>query len=328
MRRIINDSQALVFVQGQAHRINATVYGAIYPDWDFSRLMYVNTEGNPWAPGVVTYTSDFSGEAKFQSGYAKDVPLADVSQDYQLKTHFLAAIGYQYNIEEVNAALQVDGALPDRRARAARLVYQKFMYETALVGKAEKGWRGLINQAGVTATQAAGTGDSSPTSAWILNNGTINKTPDEIIADLNFVLTATSVATLHTVIADTILMPTELFQHIASTPRTALSDTTILTWYLANNPYTATTSRPLRIMAVPELRTAATVGVSGGGRIVAYRNEPTFIQLHLPMPHQFLPVYQDGPLNWMIPGIFRTGGVEVMATQTLRYLDGVMAAPG
>ena len=70
-----NDQQALSFVQGQAYKINQRVYEARYPDFDYGRLVYVNTEGPEWSPGVMTYMSDMTGQAKWQSGYAKDVPL-------------------------------------------------------------------------------------------------------------------------------------------------------------------------------------------------------------------------------------------------------------
>ncbi|MFA7174474.1 MAG: major capsid family protein, partial [Kiritimatiellia bacterium] len=154
-----NDQQALAFVTGQAYKINQRVYETRYPDWDFGRLIYVDTTGPEWAPGVLTYTSDQTGRANWQSGHAKDVPLADVSQDYQTKNFHLAAIGYQWNIEEINTTMGFPGAnLPDRRARAARLAYMKFMHNLTLTGSAEKGLGGLTNYNGVTATAAPADG--------------------------------------------------------------------------------------------------------------------------------------------------------------------------
>ena len=56
---------------------------------------------------------------------------------------------------------------------------------------------------------------------------------------------------------------------------------------------------------------------------VIYANRQDVVKLHLPMPHRFLPVYQDGPMSFQIPGIFRTGGVEVLRNGAFRYLDGI-----
>jgi len=51
------------------------------------------------------------------------------------------------------------------------------------------------------------------------------------------------------------------------------------------------------------------------------------MKFHLPMPFNFLPVYQDGPFNYAVPGIFRTGGVELLTTAAIRYMDGVSEPP-
>jgi hypothetical protein len=61
--------------------------------------------------------------------------------------------------------------------------------------------------------------------------------------------------------------------------------------------------------------------------MVAYKNDGEYVKLHLPMPHRFLPVWQDGPLNYSVPGIFRTGGVELLTTVAMRYLDQISDPP-
>lgn len=323
---IIQDAQALAFVQAQAFKVNQTVYEARFPDWDFGRLVFVDTSGPAWSPGVLTYTSDLTGKADWQSGAAKDIPLADVGQNMETSTFHLAAIGYQYNIEEVNTAIQVGASLPVRRARAAKLAYTKFMFDLTISGSTAKGKTGLINSTAVTPVAATADGTSSARH-WIANDGTVTKTATQILRDVNQALTGTNVATNTVEYADTLLMPVEAYNLIASTPFNALGADTILSWLLRTNVYTLATGRPLTIRAMPQLRTASTQTVVGGGRLVAYKNDENFVKLNLPMPHQFLPVYQDGPLNWQIPGIFRTGGLEFMTTATFYYLDGILPAP-
>ena len=326
MQNIIDATQALAFVQGQAFKVNQQVYEARFPDWDFGRLVFVDTSGPAWSPGVMTYTSDMTGKANWQAGAAKDIPLADVSQDMQQKTFHLAAIGYQYNIEEVNSAVQVGVSLPNRRARAARMAYTKFMFDLTIRGSAEKGVAGLINNSAVTPVAAADDGTGSARH-WVANDGTVTKTPQQILRDINQALTGTNAATMGIEFADTLLMPIEAYNLLASTPFNSLGADTILSWLLRTNNYTLTTGRPLTVRGVPFLRTASTQTVTGGGRLVAYKNDENYVRLHLPMPHTFLPVYQDGPLNFQIPGIFRTGGLEFMTTATVYYLDGILPAP-
>lgn len=316
---ITHDAQALAFVTAQAFKINQRVYEARYPDWDFGRLIYVDTSGPEWAPGVLTYTSDMSGRADWQAAGAKDIPLADVSQDYQTKTFHLAAIGYQFNIEEVNTTMGFPGAaLPDRRARAARLAYMKFMYDLTVKGDAKKGLGGLINYSGVTKTDAAADGDGS-VKYWVASDGTGKKTPAQIVRDINVALQGAWLDTKQIELADTILLPVEAYNYIAATPYSATTMETILSFVQRTNLYTLQTGRPLTIRTVPELSTGDDSGTLG--RLVAYKNDPEYVKLHLPMPHRFLPVYQDGPLNFQIPGIFRTGGVELLSTTGVRYVD-------
>lgn len=320
----INDQQALAFVQGQSFKVNQRVYETRYPDWDFGRLVFVDTTGPEWAPGILTYTSDISGRANWQSGYAKDVPLADVSQSQSLRNFQLAAIGYQWNIEEVNSAIQVGSSLPDRRARAARLAYMKFMYDLTLKGSAEKGLGGLINYSGVTATTAPADGTGSVTT-WVDEDGVGTKTPAQIVRDINLALQGIYLSTYEQEMADTILLPVEAYNYIASTPYSATTMETILSFVQRTNIYTLTTGQPLTIRTVRELSTGDAAGT--GGRMVAYKNDGDFVKLHLPMPHRFLPVYQDGPLNFTVPGIFRTGGLELLTNAGMRYIDGISEPP-
>lgn len=323
MQKLLSDAQALSLVTAQAYKANQTVYETRFPDWDFGRLVYVDTSGPAWSPGILTYTSDLSGRANWQSGYAKDIPLADVSADMQTKTFQLAAIGYQWNIEEVNTAFQVGASLPDRRARAARLAYTKFMFDLTLFGSAEKGLGGLTNYSGVTTTTAANDGTGAVT-YWVDEDGVGTKTPAQIVRDINLALQGIALASFETEMADTILLPVEAYNYIAGTPYSATTMETILSFIGRTNIYTMTTGRPLTIRAIRELGTA---GAGGTGRMVAYKNDQDYVKLHLPMPHQFLPVYQDGPLNWTVPGIFRTGGIELLTTVAFRYVDGISQPP-
>lgn len=323
-------TQALTFVQAQAYKINSRVYETIYPEWDFARWVYVNTEGPEWGPGIMTYMSDMSGKANWQSGAAKDMPLADVSQDFQLRTFHLAGIGYQYNLEEINAAIQVGGSLRDRRARAARLAYTQFMFNLTLFGDTEKGVGGITNYPGVTIVPVPADGTGS-VRHWVNASGVGTKTPAQIVRDVNILLQGIARSTYDTVLADTLILPQEAYDYIAATPYSATTMETILSFILRTNVYTLRTGQQLTIRALRELGVAGTDTTSptsaGKGRAVAYKNAPEHMQLHLPMPHRFLPVWQDGPMNYQIPGIFRTGGVEMMSTIGVRYGDGISETP-
>ncbi len=71
------------------------------------------------------------------------------------------------------------------------------------------------------------------------------------------------------------------------------------------------------------MRGLETAGAAGVARMVAYRRNPQVLKLHIPMPHRFLPVYQDGPLNFVVPGVFRLGGLDIRRPKEIRYGDGI-----
>lgn len=306
-----NDAQqALGFVTSQLYRINPEVYATQYPDYDFSRLMFVDTTGPEWGAGVTTFTTNVVGVAKWQSGKAKDIAKADVTRGKIDKSFELAAIGYGWDLEEVNQASLLGIPLPAQKAIGARQAYMQFMYGVATVGDTEKNLNGMTNYTGVASGLVALNG-AGASRLWAA------KTSAEILADINTVLLGIYTGTSYVEMADTLALPVSALTYVGQVT-VANTSMTLLEFVRMNNVYTQLTGQPLKIIALRDLETS---GAGGTRRMVAYKNDPTVVKLHLPMPHKFLPVYQDGPLSFEVPGIFRTGGVEVLRPGAFRYQD-------
>lgn len=310
--------QALGFLVSQTVSIEAQVYEIQYPDIQYPALIPVDTSANDWATGVMFFSMDKVGQADWFSHLAKDVPLADVDRAQHEHPIHMAAIGYRYTLQELGQAMMIPGTnLSADRASAAVRAYEEFMDGIALRGVPPsgntKGMTGLINDPNVTAGNVANDGTGSST-LWA------NKTPDQILRDINALLTGVYTESLTVEMADTLLLPVARLDYIATTPRSSTSDTTILEYLRRNNTYTAITGAPLTIRAVRGLESA---GAGGTARMIAYRRDPQVVKLHLPMPHRFLPVWQTGPLVFDVPGIFRTGGVEIRRPKAFRYGDGI-----
>lgn len=310
--------QALGFLISQTVSIEAAAYEIQYPDIQYPALIPVDTSANDWATGVMFFSMDKVGQADWFSHLAKDIPLADVDrQQFEHPIH-MAAIGYRYTIQELGQAQMIPGTnLTSDRAAAALRAYEEFMDGLAMRGVPpsgiSKGMTGLINDPNVTAGNVANDGAGSSTE-WA------DKTPDQILRDINALLTGVYTASLTVEMADTLLLPVDRFTYLADTPRSSTSDMTILEYLRRNNTYTAITGAPLTIRAVRGLEVA---GAGATARMIAYRRDPQVVKLHLPMPHRFLPVYQNGPLVYDVPGIFRTGGVEIRRPKAFRYADGI-----
>lgn len=315
-----NDTQqqALSFLISQTSHIESQVYQVQYPDIQYPQLLPIDTSANEWAPTVTFFSMDKVGAANWFAGDAGDMPRADITKEKLTHGVHLAGIGYGYNLEELGTAMLVPGTnLNTDRASAARRAYEEFMDRLCLSGDADKGMDGLMGYTGITAVNVPNGAAASP--LWV------NKTGIEIAKDINDALTGVYTGSLTVELADTILLPVAMFTHIANTIMNKDGgNETILAFIQRSNTYTAVTGQPLTIRAVRGLETA---GAASVGRMVTYRRDPSVLKVHLPMPHRFLPVWQTGPIRFDVPGIFRTGGLEIRRPGAVRYSDGINAAP-
>lgn len=317
----MNDAQqaAISFLLNQAYVINTQAYKTAFPDLDFAKLVYVDSSAPEFSPGVVTFISSTVGSAAWFTAAAKDVKKADVTRDKNEVKFHMAAIGYGYDTEELGQAQLLNMDLPGDKAEAARRAYTEFMWNVTLTGDTTKNLLGLANQTAVTTGTAPADGTGSATT-WFDSSGTATKTATQIVRDANSLLTGIFTGSLTVELADTLLLPYSTISYMSATPMSSTNSETIMSFLLRTNIYTQMTGQPLTIRGVLGLDTA---GAGSTKRAVAYANRRDVVKLHLPMPHRFFPVYQDGPFNFQIPGAFRTGGVEVVRPGAFRYLDGI-----
>lgn len=307
MNQHVFDAQAATgFVRSQTTHVEQGVNETVYPDIQYPSLIPVDTSANPFAQTVTYYSSDKVGRADWINGNADDIPMAGSELNEHKTAVYTAAIGYGYGWEEINVAMMTGRNLSNDDAMAARRAYEEMVDRVALAGDADKNFKGLIDNAAVTAA-------SVTTGAWA------TATEDQILADVNEVLLGITTDTKETAMANTLLLPYEKLSILASN---RLGDTqgTILDFLRRNNVVTAMTGQELTIRTVRGLSTA---GAGDTARMVAYRRDPSVLKLHIPMPHRFLPVFQDGPLHWVVPGVFRLGGLDIRRPKEVRYGDGI-----
>jgi len=308
----LDAQQAVGFLTPQLLRINTEIEETVYPDFDYSRLMYVNTDGDMWDYGSVFFSGDIAGAAQFISGKGFDMPFADIAQTQFLQTNHLAAIGYEWSLQELQRTARMGRNLTADKGKAARKVAESFCYAIAIRGNTEKGLTGLVNDAAVSAANVAADGTGA-TTTWS------TKTADQINRDVNAILNAPFNATLETQRANTLLLPTTRLQYAASTRIGDTSDT-VLKFIRENNAYTLETGQPLTIIGTRELEAA---GAGATARMVAYDNDRGVVQFHLPGPHEFLPPFQKSAMTWEVGGIMNVGGVEIRRPKGMAYRDGI-----
>jgi hypothetical protein len=302
------------FVVNQTTAIENQVIRIQYPDVQYPDLVPVDTmTGNEWVKSITYYSADMVGRADWFHHTALDIPLAELTREKFERGMEMAAIGYRYTLEEVAQAMNTPGLnLTSDKATACRRAYEEFVDNIALRGSTGKNMQGLINSSIVVATTAPADGTAGGTTF-------ASKTNDQVIRDINNVLTGVATGSNWLYYADTVLLPPAVLVGLAGRI-IQYTNITLLEWIKTYNVLTVQTGRPITIAGVRGLETA---GVGGISRMVAYRRDPQVLKMWIPMPHRFLPVWQRGPLVFDVPGIFRLGGVEIRIPAAMRYLDGI-----
>jgi hypothetical protein len=316
MNMHVNDAQqvAMSFLIRQASLIEPTVYAIRYQDIQYPALIPVDTSAPEWIQSVTYFSMDAVGQAQWFNGNAQDVPKVEMTREKFETSVSMAALGYGYNLEELGTAQLLGMNLSSDKAAAARRIAEEKIEQVAFVGDAGKGYTGMVNSSTPTATTAPADGTGSATTF-------ASKTPDQILRDINGVLTGIFTGTLGAEIADTLLLPYSVLLDLSTRRIDSVNQTTILEWVERNNIYTRTTGQPLTIRGV--FGFLDTAGSGSTKRMVAYRRSPEVLKMHIPMPFRFLPAWQTGPIRFDVPGILRVGGVDIRRPKSVRYLDGV-----
>ena len=302
----------LGFAVKQTSHVESEVYKIRYPDLDYASLIPVDTSAHPFAKTVTYYSMDGTGRADWVNGNGKDVPTVATSLQEHETQVYTAGISYEFGYEEMMQAQKLGINLTTDKAAYARRAYEQMIYDVALIGDPSKGFQGLLNHSDVAAAPAAATGTGNST-AWA------DKSADMIVNDFNAGLIGINRATRTVELADTVLLPVTAIQELSSrrVPDTAMS---ILQYIKANNAYTGQTNgRPITIQSSRELEEG---GVGGTRRMMTYRKSPGVVKLHIPMMLRFMAV-QPQVFNYVVPGMFRLGGVDFRLPGAATYQDGI-----
>jgi hypothetical protein len=240
------------------------------------------------------------------AGGAFDIPYASTTMTQNTHNYHLAAIGYEWNTQELQRAAKLSRSLSSDKAGAAVLASERFIYNIAMTGNAEKNWTGFVNNGSSPSAQVPNDGTGS-SRLWTA------KTVDQILRDINEALTAVETGTGETHVANTLVLPTTTYNYIATT-RVGDTGSTILQFLQANNA----AGESLTILKSRALETA---GTALSKRLIAYDNNPQVVKFHLPEPHRFLPTFQKSSLVYEVAGLMNVGGVEVRLPKAIVYRD-------
>lgn len=300
------DAVGSLFFANQLNFIQSKVYEYEYPELEAFNVLPV-TNNAPAGAEYITYMAyQGAGRARIIESYADDLPAADL-QGFQMMQK-IKSIGasYRYSHQEIRAAQWANVDLPFRQAEVARRAIMQEINTLAFIGNVQGGFTGFFNNPNVPlyTVPADGVGGST---TWA------SKTPEQILRDLNNLTNQIVVNSNGVERPDTVLLPLDQYAMISSMARSPTTDTTILSFFLMNNPYIR------QVVPIPQL---AGAGPTGLDIMIAYEMNVNKLAMEIPMPFiQYPP--QERNLEFVINCEARFGGVSIFYPLSVNIAQGI-----
>lgn len=300
------DAPSAIFFGTQLQYIQARVYEYKYPQYKAYEYIPVSYDVPAGAEFVTATQFQSVGRARVINSYADDLPEAGLLGKQITNPVISIGVSYRYSHQEIRAAQFANISLPIRLAEAARRANDQKVNDLALLGDPTNGMTGLLNNPNVPRITVPATGVGN-TTQWV------NKNADQILADLNATVNQIVVNSNGVEMPDTLLLPIAQYTLIASTPRSATSDTTILEFFLLNNPF---------ITRVDWLAQLQGAGTAGADEMIAYERSSSKLSMEIPMAFTQYPP-QERNLEFVIPCESRFGGVTVYYPLSMIIAEGI-----
>lgn len=300
------DAVGDIFFARQLEIVQARVYEYQYPAMKSYQYIPINYNIDPGAEFITATGYQSVGRARIINSYADDLPEAGILGT-QL-TNPVVSIGdsYRYSHQEIRAARLANLPLSLRLAEAARRANDQLVNDLAITGDPQTGMYGLVNNPNVPTVTVPADGAGGST-LWI------NKTPEQVLRDLNLIVNQIVVNSNGVEMPNTLLLPIDQYTYIASTARSAFSDMTILQYFLMNNQFITT------VDWLPQLSGA---GVNGSDIMIAFDRSNTKLEMQIPMAWtQYAP--QERNLEFVIPCESRFGGVVIYYPLSMVIGEGI-----
>jgi len=264
------DADDSIFFERELTSLKSTSKDVLYPELKFAMgsIIPISREVDPGADIIMYEQYDKVGIAKLISNYADDLPRADIKgKEIPIKVHSHGA-SFGYNKQEIRAARLAKKNLPERRRNAALRAIDQSTELIAAFGNPETGINGFINHPNIQEYMLPNDGTGASTKFK-------DKTPDQVLRDLNAMATQVSVITKGVESPDTLLLPIQIWNDLTTRPRSATSDTTILEFFLKGSPHIK------NVDWINQLSGAADNNVDDV--IMMYKKDPDKLTLEIPL---------------------------------------------
>lgn len=302
---VLNDVGESNYFLRELKEIEPRVYETKYKKNKYTMLIPVDTSGDPAARTTTYQKVTKVGQAKIVEGYADDVPSVDTYGEEVTRKVYQVSTSFGYSRQEIREARRIGRGLEQRKPIAARGATEEKLNRLAFLGDSDYNIPGFINYPGISEyTVPNGTGGNPE---WN------TKTPDEVLADLNGIVTGIIDSTNGVEVPDTILLPIKQYEYIKNTRMTGDSDRTILKFFLENNQH---------IKTVEWLTELSGAGAGGSDRFLCYSRTREVLSFKLPLPYQQLAPQVHG-FGFQVLTETRAAGTTIYYPQAVAFGDNI-----
>ncbi|MCR8981639.1 DUF2184 domain-containing protein [Brevibacillus laterosporus] len=262
----------------------------------------------------IDYATTGGNEDGIIGGETNDIPVMQANTTKDIYKVFNFANILKVPFIDQQKLQNIGRSLDDILDKGIRLNYNKSIDNIVYTGVPSAGVYGLVNSPDITASAVAA-GESGQTK-WN------KKTPDEILADINAIITDTWAASEYdlTGMANHILIPPQQYAFLVGTKVSEAGNISILQFLLDNN---IGKNQGIDLTIAPS-RWCSEAGTGGTDRMVAYVNDEDRVNFDLTVPlSRVMTQSQVTEMAYLTAYAAQIGQVKFLYTQCARYGDGI-----
>ena len=297
------------FLVGELERMDQTLHQPLvqtswHRDVDLREDVTIGDEASAYTASSFAAVGGAKAQGKNLIGAkSTDIPGINVGIDKTTTPLHLWAMTLGYSIPELVRSQQLGRPIDSQKHEGLKLKHGMDVDEMVYVGDTEVGCTGLLNNDAITPTAL-----STP---WA------EATPDQILEDLNELISATWKQSGYAVCPTNVLLPPLQFG-LLTKPVTSAGSESILN-YVARSCLSANQNgRPLEIKPV---KWAVSRGVGATDRAMAYTKLGQFVRFPM-VPLQRTPLQFQG-LHQSMVYFGALGQIEFVYPETVGYADGL-----
>ena len=286
-----------VFLKQQLNHVLNMAFQETFPALKARNFIPVNRSIPQAAETVSARIWDSYGEARILNANADDFPSVSLGQREAYAPIKSLGCFFEYSVLDLRRSELAGTGLDAKLATAARQTIESKIDKLAVNGDERVGVKGLCNHEGITRHDLG---------RWFDDKGKALKPADQMLADINLLVSTIAEDTNNILLPDTLLLPVKHFAYLAQTPFSTNSQVTILNYLLSNNPYIKNVDSWVHLK----------------DKCVIYPRTPQALEMYLPLEFEMLEPQAVG-MNIRIHCHARFGGVQVYTPKACAYGAGI-----